>query len=135
MKAFDTNVVVRIVVEDDEAQGRLAEAAWRDALAKGGIFLPKVVVVETAWVLRSSYRFDSAAVASTLRRLLNVEGVNAEDESEVREALARFEQGNADLSDYLILESAREADALPVRTFDRRFSREDGVEIVDGKSG
>lgn len=130
MPTFDTNVVVRIVVEDDEVQGRQAVEAWRAALADGGVFLPKVVVVETAWVLRSAYRFDGPAIAATLRRLLDVAGVDVEDEEEVRQALSQFEPGHADLSDYLILESARQAKALPVRTFDRRFARESDVQII-----
>lgn len=130
METFDTNVVVRLVVEDDAAQCRQAEAAWRAALERGGAFLTKVVLVETAWVLRTSYGFDAATIGGTLRRLMDVEGVGVEDESEIRNALTRYEKGTADLSDYLILESAREGDALPVHTFDRNFSREEEVELV-----
>ena len=130
METFDTNVVVRLVVVDDEAQCRQAEAAWRAALERGGAFLTKVVLVETAWVLRTAYGFDAAAIGRTLRRLMDVEGVGIEGESEVRNALTLYEKGGADLSDYLILESAREARALPVHTFDRKFSREEKVELV-----
>lgn len=130
MTTFDTNVVVRLVVEDDEAQGRLAEEAWRAALAEDGVYLPKVVMVETVWVLRTAYGFDRPAVARTLRRLLEIEGVMVEDESEVRRALTHFERGAADIADYLILESARAASALPVMTFDQRFAREEEVEIL-----
>ena len=132
MATFDTNVVVRLVVEDDEDQSRLAETAWRSALAKDGVFVPKVVLVETAWVLRTAYRFDSPTVAKTLRRLLEVEGVEIEDEVQVRQALALFEQGSADFADYVILESARHGSALPVRTFDLQLAHEDGVEILEG---
>lgn len=130
MATFDTNVVVRLVVEDDETQSRRAEAAWRAALADDGVFLPKVVVVETVWVLRTAYHFDRRAVVETLQRLLEIEGVRAEDDGQVRGALSHFERGAADLSDYLILEAAREVNALPVRTFDQRFAREENVEIV-----
>ena len=48
MEAFDTNVVVRLIVEDDEDQSRQAETAWRSALADHGVFLSKIVLVETA---------------------------------------------------------------------------------------
>lgn len=130
MTTFDTNVVVRLVVEDDKDQSHIAEAAWRSALAGDGVFLPKVVLVETAWVLRSAYRFDSPTVAKTLRRLLEVEGVKVEDEVEVRQALTLFERGAADFSDYVILESARHGTALPVKTFDQQLAQEDDVEIL-----
>lgn len=41
-----------------------------------------------------------------------------------------FAAGSADFSDYVILEASREADALPVLTFDERFARAAGVELV-----
>ncbi len=88
MATLDTNVVVRLVVEDDPEQSRLAEAAWRSALEEDGAFLSKVVLVETSWVLRTAYRFDAQTIASTLTRLLSVDGVKIEDEDEVRRALA-----------------------------------------------
>lgn len=46
------------------------------------------------------------------------------------EDLARYRAGGADLSDFIILETAREQRAFPVATFDVRFSREDGAELV-----
>lgn len=48
----------------------------------------------------------------------------------VGRALTAFEAGPADFSDYLILETSREAGALPVFTFDERFARARGVELV-----
>jgi len=131
---LDTNVVVRLVVKDDPEQSRLAEGAWRSALAEDGAFLSKVVLVETSWVLRVAYRFDAEAIASTLTRLLSVDGVKIEDEDEIRRALALYERGDADFSDFVILESARQVDALPVKTFDRRFGRTEGVETLSGEN-
>lgn len=130
MKTFDTNAVIRLLVEDDEAQYRRAEAAWRASLAVGGVYLPKVVVVEAVWVLRRAYRFDRATVVKSIRRLLTVENVAVENRAEIERALTSFERGKADFSDYMILESAREADALPVFTFDERFSADEGVELM-----
>ena len=52
------------------------------------------------------------------RRLVSAEGVIAEDEAAVLRALVAFEAGPADFSDYLILDTARRAEALPLWTFD-----------------
>jgi predicted nucleic-acid-binding protein len=38
MKSFDTNVAVRLVVEDDPTQCERAERAFRRAVAEGGVF-------------------------------------------------------------------------------------------------
>ena len=90
METFDTNVVVRLLVEDDADQTRRAEQLWRSALADGGVFLPAVVIIETGWVLRSAYRFDRATIVGALRRLLALEGVSVEGADEWHEALARY---------------------------------------------
>ena len=118
MEAFDTNVVVRLLVRDDEAQCRRAEQLYRRAIAAGGVWIPSVVIVETAWVLRGAYTFDRAAISNALRHLVSAEGVVAENEAATLRALAAFETGPADFSDYLILDTARRAEALPLWTFD-----------------
>jgi predicted nucleic-acid-binding protein len=56
MQAFDTNVIVRLLVRDDEEQCRRAERAFRKAVASGGVWLSVVVLVEVSWVLRVAYK-------------------------------------------------------------------------------
>ena len=130
METFDTNVVVRLLVRDDEAQCRGAELVFRRAVATGGAWIPAVVLVEVAWVLRVAYKFDRATTAAALRRLIGSEGVTVENEPETLRALAAFEVGAADFSDYVILETARRVGALPVHTFDERLARAEGAELV-----
>jgi predicted nucleic-acid-binding protein len=130
MATFDTNVVVRIIVKDDPEQCLLAEGVWRSALESGGVFLPKIVIVEVAWVLRSAYRYDRLAVAAALRGLTEVEGVRVEDEDEIRRAIEQYEQGGAGFSDCLLREAAATAGALPVFTFDQGFAQEPDVVLV-----
>ena len=86
--------------------------------------------MEVGWVLGRSYRYDRQAIAMALRHLIDIDGVVVEDEPAVRQALEGFEAGAADLSDHVILETARNAAALPVLTFDQRFAREPGVALV-----
>lgn len=130
METFDTNVVVRLVVEDDADQCARAERAWRNAVSSGGAFLPVVTVVELTWVLRVAYKLDRATIAAILRRLMDSEGVELEREDVLRAALDRYASGTADFSDYVILEAARVAGAVPVLTFDQRFAQAPEVELV-----
>ena len=130
METLDTNVVVRAAVKDDDPQCRDAEVVWNVALARGGVYLTKVVLAETVWVLRSAYRLRKEEIAAILGRLVEIAGVVLEDDEVARRALASFEVGGADLADYLILESARKAGALPVRTFDCGLAEEDDVELA-----
>jgi predicted nucleic-acid-binding protein len=55
--------------------------------------------------------------------------VVVDDIDAVINALERFRQGG-DLADQLILARATSAGALPVLSFDRRFSAPEGVELL-----
>ena len=133
MKSFDTNVAVRLVIEDDPEQCERAGIAFRRAVSEGGVFFSATVLVEVAWVLRVACKQDRAAIAAALRRLVSSAGVTVEHDPIVRRAIIAFEAGPADFSDYFIRESSREANALPVLTFDARFARGAGVELVPEK--
>ncbi|AUX23823.1 uncharacterized protein SOCEGT47_043530 [Sorangium cellulosum] len=94
------------------------------------MFFSATVLIEVAWVLRVACKQDRATIAAALRRLVETEGVTIEHEAIVRRAIADFEAGPADFSDYVIRESSRAACALPVLTFDARFARGADVELV-----
>jgi predicted nucleic-acid-binding protein len=130
VEAFDTNVVVRLIVRDDEAQCRRAELAFRGAIAASGAWLASIVLAEVAWVLRGAYKFDRATIAAALHRLIAIEGVNVEDGATTRLALAAFEAGSADFADYFSLESARRGGALPLHAFDERLGKSEGTRLV-----
>lgn len=51
MIAFDTCILVRFLADDDKEQADSAEVL----LADNTVFLPKTVLLETEWVLRSRY--------------------------------------------------------------------------------
>lgn len=130
MQSIDTNVLVRLLVQDDEPQCRRAEALLRRALAEGGILIVNVVLVEVVWVLRKAYRFERTQIANVLRSFIRIDGVFVEEQERIDQALAAFEAGSADFSDYLILESARHSAALPLWTFDRKLSLTNGAQLL-----
>jgi predicted nucleic-acid-binding protein len=132
MQSLDTNLVFRLIVLDDEVeQSERAALVWQCATAGAGVFLSVTVLVELAWVLRTVAKQDRATIAGALFRLVDSMGVTTEREPIVRRALESYQRGSADFSDYIILESSRDASALPVLTFDQRFAREPGVQLPE----
>ena len=130
METFDTNVVLRMVYRDDPGHADRARSALQEAVASGGIFLPTVVLVELTSVLRIAAKFDRAAIAATVESLCDAQGGSVEEAPRVHRAIKRFKVGAADFSDCLILETARDAGALPVLTFDERFARESDAQLL-----
>ena len=128
MRTLDTNVVVRLLIGDDPQQTPIAEQAFLDAIASGGIYLPDVVLAEVAWVLRR-YNLERATRYQLLERLVRTRGVVVDDIDAVIDALEQFRQGG-DLADQLILARATNIGALPVLSFDRRFAASEGVELL-----
>ncbi len=124
METFDTNVVLRILYRDDPAQAERARQSWERAVKSGGVYLTTTVLIELAWVLRAAAKFDRSAVVSALTSLCDSEGATVELEHRVRRALDRYATGPADFSDYMVLETARDAAALPVVTFDEALGRD-----------
>lgn len=133
MKSFDTNVAVRLIVEDDPEQCERAANAFRQGVVDGGVFFSATVLVEVAWVLRVAYRQDRTAIVAALRRFVGTVGVTVEHDAVVRRAIDAFEVGQADFSDDFIRELSRESGSLPVITFDKRFARDADVELVPSR--
>jgi predicted nucleic-acid-binding protein len=128
VKTLDTNVVVRLLIGDDPQQTPIAEQAFLDAIASGGVYLPDVVLAEVAWVLRG-YDLERTTRYQLLERLVRTRGVVVDDIDAVIDALEQFSLGG-DLADQLILARASSAAALPVLSFDRRFAASAGVELL-----
>ena len=117
MIAVDTNVIVRFLVEDEPAQTNRAEAVLRS----GAVLVPNTVLLETAWVLRTGYRFDRVAIANAISKLLGLPGIQSENSATARQVLERYSRG-LDFADALHLASRGHADAFA--TFDRALRRQ-----------
>jgi predicted nucleic-acid-binding protein len=114
--AADTNVVVRLLANDDPKQ----TAAARALFSKESIWIAKTVFLETNWVLRSVYKFADEAILDSLAKLLGLENVQAEDSASVAAALALASHG-VDFADALHLSSRPQASIFV--TFDESFVR------------
>jgi len=104
MKAVDTNVIVRLLVEDDRAQAKRARALFEHDEAET-VFIAKTVLLEAEWVLRGGYRLSKAKVLDALEALLGLANVTVETPSVVGKALAWARDG-LDFADALHLASA-----------------------------
>lgn len=104
MLAVDTNVVIRLLVRDDEAQYQAA----RRIFDQDTVFLAKTVLLEAEWVLRFRYRLQSSAITEALGALISLPDVQTEDTPAMRQALEWHREGT-DFADALHLASSSRA--------------------------
>jgi predicted nucleic acid-binding protein len=104
MLAVDTNLIVRYLTGDHPGQSAKA----RGVIDGEDVFVSTTVLLETEWVLRSAYSFDSAQVCAALRAFAGLPRVSLEDPALVATALDRTAQG-LDFADALHLGRAEVA--------------------------
>jgi predicted nucleic-acid-binding protein len=127
--ALDTNVVVRLLVDDDREQTRRARAM----ILHQDVSISPTVLLETEWVLRSAYQLSREEILKPLRTLLGLRGLQIDNMTGVIQALADYAAG-LDFADALHLAFADRADSFA--TFDKtlvrranKFGRSNVVEI------
>lgn len=123
--AIDTNVLVRLLVRDDEAQFAAACRLVTDAAqARQPILIMLCALLETEWVLRSRYKLDKTAISGAFARLLESGDVEFEHEPTVEEALHLWGQhARADFADCLLNARAAHLGRTRFVTFDVGASR------------
>lgn len=89
MRAVDTNVLVRALVQDDAAQGRRAQAC----LSAQPVFIPVTVILELEWVLRSRYGYSPRAIAEAMEKLAILENAVVGEQAAVIAAAGKMRQG------------------------------------------
>jgi predicted nucleic-acid-binding protein len=129
--AADSNVLLRLLVRDDEAQYLAAHAFLR---TEGRVFVAHVVLVEVVWALSSTYGYPKARIAAAVERVLDLEAVAIQDPAIVTAALEDYRSSQADFSDCLILAIAKREHELPLGTFDARLGKLDGARKLGGRA-
>jgi len=116
MRAVDTSVVIRFLIDDEPSQAAKAKAA----VAAGNVFVSTTVMLESDWVLRHVYGLSGAEAVATLRAFAGLPGIHMESPDLIWVALDRAENG-MDFADALHLGAAAGSEAM--LTFDRKFIR------------
>ena len=124
MLGIDTNVLVRFLVRDDEAQYEQARRLIRREVQAGQpVFVSQLVLLETEWVLRSRYSLDKDAISAVISGLLDAIDVQLEDEPSVEAALNIWTNSTAGFADCLIGVRNRRLGCRSTATFDAKAAK------------
>lgn len=130
MYALDTNVLVRYVVRDDDAQTQKVSDYIEALTLDTPAFISNIVLCELCWVLKSAYGVSRQDCATAIEAMLEVPVFQFESHRACSVALDAYRSGTADFSDFLIREIANDFHCVGVKTFDKKALREVGFESL-----
>lgn len=123
MIGVDTNILIRYLVQDDDAQAEAAaEFLERRCSPARPAFVNRIVVAETVWVLERAFRYPRHMIADNLAELLRTASIRVEDADDVAEALRLYRDG-AGFTDAMIGVSNARQGCSATATFDRKARR------------
>jgi predicted nucleic-acid-binding protein len=129
---IDTNILVRLIVNDDENQReacvRLLEKAKHKELQ---LYLLPVSVLETVWVMEKYYKLPKKTVREFIEAILNTREIICEMEEMFKKALAFYEGKNIKFADAIIGCWGMENGIDSIYTYDDKdFKRIDGLKVL-----
>ncbi len=116
MRAVDTNVLVRLIAADDEAQLKTAHKLLEEPF----LILP-TVVLEAVWVLSNVYRLPRSMIVDRLTTILGYSLASVVSGEALNWTLVHFLEG-ADFADMLHVALAADAEASSFATFDKSLA-------------
>jgi len=89
VRAIDTNILVRALVQDDPIQSQRAQ----DLLNTQTVFIPVTVMLELEWVLRSRYGFTPKVISKAIQELAILENAVVGEQAAVISAASKMKDG------------------------------------------
>lgn len=131
MIGIDTNILLRLWLNDDPAQSKRIDQLLADhGGLPGSLLVTDVVLVEAVWTLRSAFEQDKPAQLMAVRSLLEETAFAFEDREAVAAALTLFESGSCGFADCLVVAKHARHGCDFTATFDRGMRKLPGVKLL-----
>ncbi len=131
MKALDTNVLIRFLVQDDPAQAQAASHYLRTHCTRDQPgFINRIVLCEIVWVLESAYGYSRAQIAEVIEKLLQTSQLTIDASEAAWIALAQYAKETVDFADALIATLNKQAGCRATVTFDKKAARLPEFELL-----
>lgn len=121
MVAIDTNILVRLLIDDPEAVEQTIRARQFLKTVRQ-VYVPQIVQVECVWVLERAYQVPKERLLSLLTTLYESRVFVLQSEASFLSALQLFRETNIGFADGLILSEAQ-WEKLELFTFDKKLGR------------
>jgi predicted nucleic-acid-binding protein len=119
MIGLDTNVLLRLFLEDDFAQSDRARHLVDVATADEACLINPIVLAEFAWTLTRKFKTERSEVARLVEGVLTMDDLQIPYRRAALSALSAYRAGKADFPDYLLAEINADLGCESTATFDR----------------
>jgi len=130
MLAIDTNILVRLFVDDDSSQHHTVKEFFKGIGESEQVFVSLIVITELVWVLESGYGYKRGEISEIIAILLEVEQISFQNSIALYFALQLYKKG-ADFADSLITALANDAGCTRTMTFDKKAVRNAGMTLLE----
>lgn len=118
MIGLDTNVLLRLFVEDDRDQCDRARRLVQKAVTDGPVLVNAIVLSEFVWTLARALKIGKAKITHVLAEVLLADDLEIEHRQAAEAALVAYRTGAADFADYYLAEINVELGCASTATFD-----------------
>jgi predicted nucleic-acid-binding protein len=120
----DTNYFIRLLVEDDKRQLKIAKELFlKGARQKVELATSSVVIFETYWVLKSIYKLSRVKLVEGLRVILGMSFIKLPERDILMVAIELYEEAKVELVDCYNLVLARELGCDELASFDLKLKK------------
>ena len=131
MIGLDTNVVIRLLVQDDAAQlRRVQKSIAKECSEENPGLINSVVLVETVWVLGSAYGYGREDISHAVETLLQIKELEVQCPNEAWEGLSLYRSGKAEFADCYLAAINRGLGCKDTITLDKKAARVDSFRAV-----
>lgn len=123
MIGIDTNILIRVFLEDDADQAEAAKKLMEATSKHNQLFISSYALLEFVWVLKVK-KFTRKEIYEAIITLADSPGVTIGQREVVLLAAERFCKGKADFGDYMIFSEGEKYGAKNLKTFDSALIEE-----------
>ena len=93
-------------------------------------YICREVIVELVWVLERSYKYQREEIAEALLSIVTASQLSVESAQDIASIVNLYRKEGYDFADLLIRQATSRDGSRIVKTFDPKFAKLDGVELL-----
>ncbi len=131
MIALDTNILLRLVLQDDKKQAEVVARFLHRISEDSPAYISLIVLVELVWVLQKHSRFSRKSISLAVGKILETREFLVEHEDIILDSFNDTDFSKVDIADWLIWISGQKAGCIYTVTFDQVAAKHiPGMELL-----